>query len=245
MLRSFTKLFDRFLRKKGKSIAGKAVKLYSKATKSVESEIEAMLDELGLDGWTDIVATVDEGLLDVMLATNAATLTQLASSDGNLLVVNELAKEFAERRAAELVGMRYDKNGDLVVNPDAEWAITDSTRNRLRQLITDAFKKGITPQELADSIEEDYAFSSSRALTIARTEVSRAHTRASLNAATESGVVSGKRNLLSSSHAVEDDCDLATEDGTIPLDQPFSGSGELISPHHPLCTCGTAYEVMQ
>jgi hypothetical protein len=50
--------------------------------------------------------------------------------------------------------MKYDADGDLVENPNARWAITDTTRQRLRDLETKAFDEGWTPDDLATAVNE-------------------------------------------------------------------------------------------
>jgi hypothetical protein len=48
------------------------------------------------------------------------------------------AVDFAASRAAELVGRKYNEAGELVENPNAQWAINDTTRDWLKGEIRDA-----------------------------------------------------------------------------------------------------------
>ena len=50
--------------------------------------------------------------------------------------------------------MHYDADGKLVPSDDAEMAITDSTRDMLRQTIADDLAAGKTTDEIADDIAE-------------------------------------------------------------------------------------------
>jgi hypothetical protein len=83
----------------------------------------------------------------------------------------------------------------------------------------------------------------SRAETIAKTETSRARHAAEIETAKESGVVKGKRWLLSS-----DACDKCASVTTkaIPLDQPYTTTdyGPVNGPPlHPNCQCSQTFEL--
>lgn len=63
------------------------------------------------------------------------------------------AELYAEQRTAELVTK-----------------LDDSTRDMLRNDLIDYMNQGLTPAEIADKLQENYAFSDIRSMTIARTE---------------------------------------------------------------------------
>lgn len=153
--------------------------------------------------------------------------------------LDQNARDFAAERSAELVGMSWDGN-DLVDNPNAEYAITDGTRNELKRLVTRAFDDGLSPKQLADSIDESVAFSGDRALLVARTEMARAHVQGALDAAMDSGVVVAKRWLLGSEHDHDDECDENDAEGLIAFDDEFS-SGDDGPPAHPNCVCALVF----
>jgi hypothetical protein len=155
---------------------------------------------------------------------------------------NERAYEYARDRGAELVGMKYDEDGNLVQNPNARWAITDTTRNDLRDLETKAFEQGWSPTELKARVN-DLIDDPARAKMIADTELSDAQMQGALAEAKESGLVSGKGVLLSNVHDIDDDCDQAEADGVIPLDDNFS-IGEDAPPFHGHCDCDLYFEVI-
>lgn len=244
MENKLTKFLSKKLAQKGKSIAVQVKKLYAKATKdAVEDEAEKLLEELGLFDWTDLIATVSDSLQDIAMETNGDVLAELDVSSKDLLdLVNERAEEFARQRAAELVGKKYNSYGELVDNIDAEWAITDSTREMLRETIAQAFEDGVSPQVLADKIMASYAFSAKRARTIARTELARAHVGAAIDSSRQSGVVTGKSSLLASEHDIDDTCDDAEQEGVIPLEDDFQ-NGEPGPPFHPNCECALEFEL--
>jgi hypothetical protein len=145
--------------------------------------------------------------------------------------------DYANERAAELIGKKYI-NGVLVDNPDAEWSITDTTRDELRGIITDAFSGKIPAGEVEDAIRDAGAFSPERAARIARAEISRANNY---------GALSGYRasrdkahiEIKKAWHPDEDACPICldnADDGAIDLDDQFS-SGDDAPPAHPSCEC--------
>jgi SPP1 gp7 family putative phage head morphogenesis protein len=137
---------------------------------------------------------------------------------------------FAEARAAELVGMKW-VDGELVVNPNAEWSITEATRNMLRSSITTALEEGQSNDELAKTIRESTAFSRDRAENISRTETATADVQGSIAGWRASGAVAGRQWL-----AAPDCCDECQDlDGTIVgIDEDFE-QGD--APLHQNCRC--------
>jgi hypothetical protein len=126
--------------------------------------------------------------------------------------------------------MRW-KDGELIVNPNAEWAISDTTRSSLRTLVTNAMDAGSSNQALAKAIREATAFSSDRAEMIARTETGFADKFGNKTGWRESGVVAGRQWMSSA-----DCCDECQEyDGTIiGIDEEFDWGDE----PHPNCVPG-------
>lgn len=133
--------------------------------------------------------------------------------------LNERAAAYAKKQAAT-----------LVTN------IEETTRESLRALITKAFEDGLSPQQIADAIEESFSFSPARAELIARTELADNQMDAALDTWRESGVVQKKQWILGSEHGVPDDCDLNADAGAIPVDESFP-SGDDAPTAHPGCVC--------
>jgi SPP1 gp7 family putative phage head morphogenesis protein len=136
-----------------------------------------------------------------------------------------------------MVGMKYDPTtGELIENPNPKWAITDSTRDMLRETISNSLEEGPTVKDLAAAIEDSAAFSADRAELIARTEIATAHNEGSLDgykAASAAGIAIQKEWLDS------DGCDECSENadaGPIDLDDTFP-SGDDCPPAHPNCRC--------
>ena len=94
--------------------------------------------------------------------------------------LDEKAAEYATTRGAELVGMRVMPDGTLVPNPNPEWAISETTRDKVNDLLQRAMAEGWSPQTFADRLEETGVFNEARAEMIARTEVAIAQNRGQL-----------------------------------------------------------------
>jgi hypothetical protein len=154
--------------------------------------------------------------------------------------VNDSAVAYARDRAAEMVGEKV-VDGKLVPNPNAKWAITDSTRDALNSLIVDALIECKSIDELAGEIEAladeegTTPFSAKRARTIARTELGLAYAHGYREGARAAGATM-HASVLSGAHCFPDECDEAAKDGDIPIDQPFS-NGKMGPLYHPNCKC--------
>ncbi len=229
---------SRFLTKQGSAIARQAAEHYSQFTKGAEDDakrIAEILQELDLD-WVQVTGMMTQPLTETAreAATNVLLELGFTDEDGELFgVVNQDALNYAQDRGAEMVGMKF-VNGELVENPDAAWAITDTTRDELRQLISKAFSDGMSPADLETAIEDSFQFSSARAEMIARTEMSKAHIAGALDAAKASGLVEKKFTMLSADHDLDDECDDNEAEGEIDLDDDFP-SGDDGPPFHPNC----------
>jgi hypothetical protein len=228
-----------FLILQASAIATTAAELYARATKADEDKVKAILSKLGLDDWDDLPELTRAALVAVFAEGGEAALKALDLKEPALFDrLNQEALDYAKARGAELVGMRYNAAGELVTNNRAEWAINESTRDGLKDLLSLAFDEGMTPAELAEAIRDDYLFSQARADMIARTELSFAHVQGEIDAMKASGVVSGKSLLLSDQHDEDDECDDAEAQGVVDLDD-----GDVDPPLHPNCECTLVYEV--
>jgi hypothetical protein len=234
--KGLTKTIARFLKSQGKKIAEQAAEAYGHTTKADDDEVDRVLHDVELD-WSSLVSSASDSLVDTAREAARETLLEIGVTDDAVFgLVNQDALDFATARAAEMVGMKF-VNGELVTNPDALWAITDTTRDELRQLIADAFDAGMMPAELETAIRDSVQFGEARAEMIARTEMANAHVQGALAAAMRSGVVTGKYSLLGSEHDRDDECDDNAEAGEIKLADNFP-SGQPGPPFHPNCVCG-------
>ena len=198
---------------------------------------EEILAQLDLGDWSSLVPEVQSLLLSIAEDGVRAGFGQIGVIPSREIttLVNDHAIAWAQDRAAELVGMRVTESGELVENPNAEWTITDSTREMLRSDVTQAIEDGTSSAALGDQLEASYAFSAARAETIARTELAHADVEGNMMAYRDSGMVSGKEWLLSSEHEEQDECDEAEAMGVVDLDDDFGGIGD--PPAHPRCAC--------
>lgn len=134
-------------------------------------------------------------------------------------------------------------NGIVIENPDARWAITESTRDSLRTLVESAYSDGFSPAQLKTKIQDNYGFSPQRAKLIAKTETAKASVQGSLGGWKRSGLVQGKESLLSDDHDLDDECDENVGAGVVPLDEDFP-SGDDGPPYHPGCNCSVVAELI-
>lgn len=195
------------------------------------------MGQLDLRGW-DVIAGEESDLLTILQAVAAdggyQAMAQIGIDDQDITnLVNTYAQDYARQRSAEMVGKKW-VGGQLVNNPDSRWVITDSTRDLLRTDVTQAIDEGWSSDHLARIIEWNYAFSSTRAEMIARTEIAFADVAGNMQAYRESGIVEGKQWILA-----ENPCELCIENaeaGIIGLDDDFP-NGVDAPPQHPHCEC--------
>jgi SPP1 gp7 family putative phage head morphogenesis protein len=151
--------------------------------------------------------------------------------------VDKGAVEFASLRSAEMVGMRFDKStGALTPNPDAKWAISETTRDGIRSLVTQTVKGEMSVLDLPKALENSYGFSASRASMIARTEVRIANGEGMLGGLIASGNVQQKVWITQEDDLVSDICQENADAGPIDLMDDFP-SGDQVEPAHPNCRC--------
>lgn len=211
-----------------------------KAKRKTRSQKIAMIvNRLDFSDWGDLFPAVEKNLEDTYKNIMTAALSQLREVDTRLFGrVNELALEYAQKRGAELVGMKY-VNGELIPNPNAKWAITRTTRKSLTKQIAESLTEGLTPSQLGKKIAESGEFSASRALGIAETELSMANGHAAMDAWKESEIELEKIWLLTNEPNPCPICIHNAQAGAIPLDSEFP-SGQKMNPAHNRCRCDVA-----
>jgi len=149
------------------------------------------------------------------------------------------AVETANNRAAELVGKRHSGSGELIDNPDAKFAIDETTRSALRDVIADGFRDNKTVDEIAADIMQSTALSQERADLIARTEVYNINNSVALASIKQSGAAMLKQCNTSSDEPCEG-CLENESAGAIPLDDDFP-SGDDGPTLHPRCSCELSF----
>jgi hypothetical protein len=216
--------------------AKKTINLSSmiKAKKKTPKEI---VDDLDLSSWDVLAGIITDDTFDTFKTSYERGLSVAGLSEADITKqVDVRATAWSAQRSAELVGKRIDEDGNIIDNPDSEWSIDESTRDMLRATIEQSITDGDSADMLAQKIEDSAAFSDTRATNIARTELANAHMQGNLEGWKGSGVVIGKRSVLGSAHDIDDECDMAAEDGVIGIDETFS-NGYDAPPYHPNCVC--------
>jgi hypothetical protein len=224
-----------FMRQKEKAAveASRLLKRFGKADDSEEkadSIYRAIEDE-----FRSIPAEARAALEAAALSGISNGFLQIELSDANLLSsVNTLASEYAAKRAAELVGMKYTEDGELIENPNAKWSISSTTRDRLREIVKGAFEEKTPYSEVIDDIRNADIFSESRATMIAKTEVQNAQVRSNFNVWEKSGLVNKVKWLA----VGPDPCPICEANDSLvrSLGDAFP-SGDKYPTAHPRCEC--------
>lgn len=197
-----------------------------------------ILNTLSFGRWQTLVDGFKSRLQVVALDGVSEAFFQIEVDPTNiedaLALANQKAIDYANERAAELVGMKW-QNGELIENPSPLYSITESTRDMLRSKVTQAMEDGWSNDTLAEEIKADYAFSDERAESIARTETAIADVEGNVAAYEESGLVEYKQWLTAPGCCPK--C-AALSDVIIPLNDYFvAGSFRKNAPLHPHCRC--------
>lgn len=177
--------------------------------------------------------TVAESVANPLQNAVVSGLVQADVSDPAMLAkVDVIARDWAQNRAAEMVGMIRDDAGVLVANPDAKWAITDTTRETLKRIITEAFSDpSVTMEDITQAIDDSGIFSAERAAMIAQTEVATAQMQGTISIWQDSGMVDTVDVMLSIENPC-DECKEIADAGPYRLDEIGPEF-----PFHPFCNC--------
>lgn len=228
----------RYLRAIGKDVAGQVREKLSamgKADDDSDFDIEAFLDILNFDMFEDLEGDLATALGSVYGDSGRIAIAQMGVNDRGELVnqVNERAVSWAKEHAASLVG----------VSEDEKWSLPDSTRDMIRSTIANGMADNLSAEDIADQLEEAYAFSSERADLIAMTEIAQANSEGALDGYREAADIGVK--VQKSWLMLEDACDVCQEnadEGAIDLEEEFP-SGDMTPPGHPNCRCVLVPEV--
>lgn len=210
---------------------------------SIEQHSAMIADLISLDPLETAAQEIVEPLSGSFTIGSDVAYAQLDVTDEKLFdLVHTDAVKYAQDRAAEMVGKKY-VHGFWINNPDAKWAITESTRDSLRNAVINAYENGLSPAQLAKELKNSYGFSAARAKLIAKTETSRASIQGTLAGWKRSGLVEGKSSILSDDHDIDDECDENEDAGVVSLDADFP-SGDDGPPYHPGCNCSLVAELI-
>lgn len=229
---------EKLLRRKGKK-----AKLRKITREEAEEFADALIAALEAE-WSALPGEIRSPLENATLSGVGKGMLEADVSNASLLArANTIAQDYASDRAAELVGRKYDEEGNLIANPNAKWAISDTTRDEIHDIVTEAFADETSLTDVADRIQsalEDEAegsgiFSDSRAMMIARTEIANAQARGNFSVWQESGAVKTITWLTSEDENVCPECD-GNDQVSVAIGKPFP-SGDLYPGAHPLCRC--------
>ena len=215
----------------------KLVKLavFRKDDEKTPSEISSALYEAIRKEFEAMTPEIAAALRDAVIDGVNRGLVQIEVSDADMIsAVNTVAANWANERAAELVGMRYSAAGELIENPNAKYAITSSTREELKRIIKTAFEKETKKEDLIAEVQDAGIFSDARAAMIARTEVVRAQTQGNFEIWKQSGLVSEVRWQISD----DNPCPICIENDDVvrKIGERFP-SGDVMPQAHPNCAC--------
>jgi uncharacterized protein with gpF-like domain len=191
----------------------------------VEIAAALNLDPLSLvwDDATGVLEVTTEDGGKVALAKVSVDNPELVNVDV-LALVNQDAVSWAREHAAELLG-----------KDAAGGQIAESTRAMLARTIAQGMSQGMTVDEIAALLVEDYAFSDTRAQLIAETEVANASSNGQLLGYQGAGL-KWKKWLLSNDEGVCLVCEANADEGWVAIDKAFPG-GVQTPLQHPNCRC--------
>jgi hypothetical protein len=230
---------------------------FAKAAHAVAQQVRSAVLEKAAHGKTpdDIAKAADLSAFEEVIAQTAdalgisaeavatEVLARIGVDSGAELVnvVNARAVEQARQIAANMVGMRWNADGELVEAKRAAYRIDETTRTMIRDIITKGLEDNIGNEEIATNIENATAFSAERAALVAHTEIAFVNSMASLmsykGARDDLGLNIKKEWLLG-----ENPCDICianNDQGAIDLDDEFQ-SGDDAPPAHPNCECAVS-----
>jgi len=202
-----------------------------KSSRSIADEIYAAIESDFASLPAEARAALEQAALS---GVNDAWL-QIEITDSDLIRgQGEEAAEYAAERAAEMVGMKYNSAGELVANPSAKWAISETTRDRLREIIKNAMTEDNPYGTVITQLRDADIFSEARANMIARTEVANAQVQANYRAWKASGLVPKMRWMAFG----PDPCPkcLMNDNKVREMGVKFP-SGDLMPLVHPHCFC--------
>ncbi len=206
-------------------------KLLARFTKDDKDPADKVSLAIDLSALEDLSTEIQPILQDVVDEAGKLTLGSLSIGDESITnKVFQRAVDYADSRAADMVTQ-----------------ITQTTRDRLRNIIADGLENNIGRQGIADLIEADSSglFDEGRAELIADYEVGSANGVGSLEGleqAEEAGV-----DVMKEWYPDAEACPICLENadaGPIPLDEEFP-SGDDAPLAHPNCECSLLGVVAQ
>ena len=214
------------------------------APEEPESWIAAYLSKLDLSGLTLAFDDTTDTLQAVAADGSRAEIAKVSADPEIAAELKDRGVDFMDHQDPNAIEFARRRAGDLIASDGDGGMLADATRNMIRATITKALDEHKTIAQLADVLQNAYAFSPERAEFIARTEIRNAHEQGALFGAMttfeKAGAQAQKSWLLSNDEGICPICEANAEEGWIPIKKAFS-SGDMAPLAHPRCRCGAAY----
>jgi hypothetical protein len=194
-------------------------------------DVETIVTGDFLNGLDDDFMTVAFDYISTGTAIGAQSGERIYNIKLGLTSTSEIIQNLTTERIAWLVGKRVDKSGNVVDNPNAEYRISDKTREQIASSIQESIGLGETRKEATARLVEIVG-DPSRAETIAQTESVNAFGSGLHNFGKESGATGKEWQDVGATDECKDNADA----GVIPLDDPFP-SGDMHPAAHTGCRC--------
>ena len=162
-----------FFHKQQDAAAARVEAITASANQS-DNNVEAIIQAALAFEWSELVEAAADPLYEAARSGMAHVLVQAGIVESaNATDDDQRAAGYALLRAAEMAGMKWAQD-ELVEDPEAKWAFSVSSRNRIRSLVMRAFQEKTPITELGEKIKQAAAFSDANAETFAAMEIARA-----------------------------------------------------------------------
>jgi hypothetical protein len=227
--------------------------------------ILAYIADYGTDGLLDYAETILDSGWDAHF-NEAAAILAAAAVDSTVEVLDASGIKFtdefvanlekhndliAKHEAASLLGLAYDVAHDVAVPTVAGWLPAEPALKQLSEVIekTEQQSQEILQQQqetivslpIEQAIEDLSLFSGKRAEQYALNAIAYVSGASARSSAAACGATH-KRSETVGDDRVCDDCDANEADGWIGINDTFSGSDTMDTPHHINCRCSCEYE---
>jgi hypothetical protein len=183
-------------------------------------DLLATIEEILTGGFELLTGEIAPAIIEAFRARGLEVAESLSVKPDLRGVVDRAAVNYARQRAGELI-----KN------------FAETTPEMLRSAISQAIEQGWSSGRLRDELRENYAFSPTRALSIARTETAVARRRGGLETAKAAGVYQKHWDIVG-----DDPCPLCLNNaaaGWIDIDDEFPEGED----PHPNCSDDIEYRM--
>ena len=221
-----------FFAKEKNKAAKAAAEKYKEIEKANSSERDIVIAYAAYNAiqWNLLINAVKTDLLAAAQAGAEEGLSQLGESSEELKQsINATLEEYAEDRAAEMVGKKYIGQ-ELVDDPAAKFVISESTRDDLEDLVSISLDKNESVEQMVERIISASTFNDIRSQLISKNETAMAQVKGHLAAWYLSNKVKRVGIKLSDAHTEIDECDDLAAKTYLISECP-------VIPAHPNCMC--------